>query len=210
MRVSPRPGAARGRAGSSISSGTRRRLSGSRSASSRVDRVPPPQPALLEELGPRRGRAAGSAHRARARARYSSRSRNVGSAHWMSSNTITSGASPASARRACGWPRRRLARAGAGSLAEPERLDDQLRDQRRPSPRRRAIRRRVRSATPPSGCPLPGSRARPRVSGQNVMPSPYGRQRPCSTRASRSRSSPSELRDEARLADARLADHRAR
>ena len=70
-------------------------------------------------------------------------------------------------------------------------------------PRRLPSRERSAAAASGSGG-RPSSCFSTSTTGQYVIPSPYGRQRPRTIRAS---TAPSELRDEAGLADAGLADH---
>ena len=129
-------------------------------------------------------------------------SSSVGSAQWMSSMTTTIGpAAPArisSSRRTAqkslgdrertGDEAQRPTRGGRDLVDRCEQLPDLALAASAGRPRRSPPRRRTTSTT-----------------GQNVMPSPYGRHRPRRTVAS-SADRAEELPDEPRLADAGVAD----
>ena len=138
----------------------------------------------LEELVPRRAHDEEQRRVAACSTRCSTRSRNVGSAQWMSSKTTTSGRRARAPRGACARPRR-APRPGTASRRgrSPTRRGRRRRRPSRRAPRAspRAVGRVVARAIS-AACRAPIS-----ASGQNVMPSPYGRQRPRRTRAPRRR-----------------------
>ena len=108
-----------------------------------------------------------------------------------------------SARAPCARPSRSRAAGRRPTRSRPPRPVVRRRRRRRPQPR--ASRAPV-PADLPGGC-----RRRRRTisrSGQNVMPSPYGRQRPMTMRAPRVARARHELANQLGLADAGVADHR--
>ena len=129
-----------------------------------------------------------------------------GSPQWMSSKTTTSG------RRAASSSRSRADRPGRASAARrPARATPTASPHGRRSDRRpaRTPRGRGSSRAPTRGDSSPVSPAASVTTfliGQNVIPSPYDRQRPRSTVASSDRMA-HELLDQTRLPDTRRSDH---
>ena len=160
---------------------TRRSLSSDRSGSKRIT-----APTSLQS-----GRVSSSSGRARQSrstgcpdansARYWTRSRNVDSAHWMSSKTTTSGLSLARPSKPF-----RMAQKDSwmGPAVPPRPKMAASRSTTRgsgPGARMAAILASASPAEVVSSSPI-ASRSTSAI-GQNVMPSPYGRQRPRRTRA---------------------------
>ena len=130
-------------------------------------------------------------------------SRNVGSAQWTSSKSTRSGRSRRAPRAACGHPRRAPPPGTAPARGRSPRPRDRARHlgiTRQRGELRERLVGRVSSLDDPRRLRTTSA------SGQKVMPSPYGRQRP--RRTTPSRRATHELVDQARLPDARLADDR--